>query len=85
MNSIIDRCSWDKLSDNFHIIKNNELRENLLLHVYEKLMGLAAPFYIQTFFDRLQPVIISNDRDHRLFAERALDFSFMEISNRCFM
>jgi hypothetical protein len=73
MNLIVDRCPSDKLSDNFHIINNDKLGENLLLHVYHKLMNLTIPFHMHNLFYRLDSIITGTDQDHRLLVERLLD------------
>jgi len=73
MNLIIDRCPSDKLSDYFHMIKNNKLGENLLLHVHDKLIDLRIPLNTENLFHRLQSIIIGTNQDHRLFVERLLN------------
>jgi hypothetical protein len=73
INLIINRCPSDKLSDNFHITNNDKFGENLLLHVYNKLINLTIPLDMNTLFHRLESIIIGTDQDHRLFVERLLD------------
>lgn len=73
MNLIIDRCPSDELSDDFHIMKNNKLGENLLLHLHDKLIDVRIPLNTENLFHRLESIIIGTDQDHCLFVERLLN------------
>ncbi|CAF2363639.1 unnamed protein product [Rotaria sp. Silwood2] len=73
INLIIDRCPSDELSYNFHITKNGKIGDNLLLHVYNKLMNLSIPLHMNTLFHRLQSIIIGTDQDHHLLVERLFE------------
>lgn len=72
MKLIIGRCPSDQLSYNFHITKNKNFDENLLLHVHHKLINLSMPQYINSFFDDLSSIIFGDANDHRLLVERLL-------------
>ncbi|CAF4431972.1 unnamed protein product, partial [Adineta steineri] len=52
LNIIVDQCPSDELSSNFHIIKNDKLNENLLLHVYHKFTNLSISFHTNILFTR---------------------------------
>ncbi|CAF0806053.1 unnamed protein product [Adineta steineri] len=72
LNLIVDRCPSDELSSNFHIIKNDKLNENLLLHVYHKFTNLSISFHTNILFTRLESIIIGTNQDHCLLTEQLL-------------
>lgn len=71
MSIIIDRCPPDQLSANFHLVKQNEIRENLFLPIQAKFNAHTIPF--------------DTDQDHCLFVEQLLTRSLWDsaISGLC--
>ncbi|CAF1604409.1 unnamed protein product [Adineta ricciae] len=68
--TIINRCSSKELIfNNCHIVKNGQINENLLLHIYHRLSDLEMPSSMIDLFHRLQTIIIGTDQDHRLFVQ----------------
>ena len=77
---MINHCPSDALSENFHIIKENTLRENLLLPVHDKLTDLMIPVYRDIVSHRVKSIILGTDQDHRLFVEQLLSVSSWKLA-----
>ena len=70
---IIEHYPLDQLSYSFHIIKNNQLGENLLLHVYYKFAYFSISLHTNSLFYRLQSIITGTYQDHCLLSERLFE------------